>query len=141
MCSGTADFIDEFGSLNMSFPLHLHAGWLQIQGNVWTGLCDHCVARYRNLLFLFCVGFYNRFTFPYTGTSSSLMPQCLGQREQSLCSFFFFYADLKEYMSKREHHIKNGFCLGPTSVASSPPPNSQPVSMSPCMNLCKWMFL
>lgn len=73
------------------------------------------------------------------GTSSSLMPQCLGQRQQCLCSFF--YADLKGYMSKWEHSIKYGFCLGPTSVASSPPTtNSQPVSMSPCMNPCKWMF-
>ena len=61
------------------------------------------------------------------------------QREQHLCSFF--YADLKEYKSKWEHRIKYGFCLGPSSVACSPPPNSEPVSESPCMNLCKWMFL
>lgn len=57
MCSVTADFMDDFGSLNMSFPLCLKARWLQLQWHVWTCLCYHC-----DMIILLCMSVLDSFT-------------------------------------------------------------------------------
>lgn len=93
--------------------------------NVWQDISS--------LLFLFCVGFYNRFTFPDTGTSSSLMPQCLGQREQSLCSFFFSILTWKSTCPSGNATLKMDSVWVPLQL---PPRPHQTPNQCQCLHVC-----
>lgn len=117
---------------------------VQVHWTVWERLHNHCTLPRRQRSVTFCV---IRYIAPVLHSLIKATGWCHGALVwDSDASCSFFYADLKEHMSKWKHSIKYGFCLDSVPLQLPPrpplpPPISEPESVAPCMNQCKWVFL
>lgn len=154
MCSVTADFLDEFGSLNISFPLGFHvlmaAGTVTCLDSCVRPLCVEptaaCVEPTVALLFFSVICVIPPQIYIYLQRLPAHLWCHNALVKESKVSVAPFMLTWKSTCPSGNTVLNIDSvwvalqlpprCPPPTHT----PPNSQPVSMSPCMNACKWMF-